>query len=472
MAKLASRISKLIRKHYGIRLRDILASNRHQISLGKYEHVDCNLCNSGRFHVVGEKDKYGISIKTVICENCGLLQLNPRPTAEAYSEHYSGGGQLDGTYHLRIQTDADLDHILKKYFGKNFVKLHTEQEFLEVVQRAEGAEIDSKASDVGESHEPYNRYAEHLAHYLSDVLRAEMRVFDVGASKGQLLYTWRNLVGCEVAGVEPKRESVEQAIKRYNVDLYEGFSDNPNIPKSYYDFVTNIRTINHMLDPLAELRLAHSFLKDDGLIFIDIQDSVEQAVFGFESSVVEIDHPYMFSLNTLKAMVQVAGFEVVKSERFDLRAIGNIYTQTAYPRQQIRILARKCNHTPEVDWSNPFSELANLYRVSNLAAVDSSKKLEQRIQKKDADISIIRERSIRKIEAKDADISRLRERSIRKIEAKDADISRIRERSIRKIEAKDATLAQLREELKIAENKYKDAMRAMKKKAKMGDPIA
>ena len=98
--------------------------------------------------------------------------------------------------------------------------------------------------------------------------------------------------------------------------------------------------------------------------------------------------------------------------------------------------------------------MANLYRVSNLAAVDSSKKLEQSIQKKDADIS------------------RIRERSIRKIEAKDADISRIRERSIRKIEAKDATLAQLREELKIAENKYKDAMRAMKKKAKMGDSIA
>ena len=61
---------------------------------------------------------------------------------------------------------------------------------------------------------------------------------------------------------------------------------------------------------------------------------------GKHRNVVEIDHTYMFSSNTLAAMVEKAGFEVVDKDLVDTRHV--FYGEEREPQtKQVRIVARK-----------------------------------------------------------------------------------------------------------------------------------
>jgi SAM-dependent methyltransferase len=175
-----------------------------------------------------------------------------------------------------------------------------------------------------------------------------------------MLQPWKELHGCEATGVEPKIEAVRDAKKRLGLDLLQGFADDPRIPENTYDLVLNARTINHMLDPLGDLCNAWRWLKPDGILFIDIQDTVREARYeGFERNVVEIDHPYMFTQRTLGAMVQKAGFTIVKSEVKDLQSVRD-WDNRPPQVKQIRVVARKSTQPVEVDWPDPLAELASL----------------------------------------------------------------------------------------------------------------
>src|SRR5207253_3240638 len=107
----------------------------------------------------------------------------------------------------------------------------------------------------------------------------------------------------EMSGVERKRRAVRAAKAAYGIDLLQGFTDDARIPESSYDLVLNSRTINHMLDPLGELRRAWRWLKPGGVVFVDVPDAIAKATYrGLERATIEIDHPYMFTLATLGAI--------------------------------------------------------------------------------------------------------------------------------------------------------------------------
>src|SRR6188768_3066564 len=50
----------------------------------------CNLCGSSRFVVLTHRDRYGYGTQAHACEQCGLVFLNPRMTANAYGRFYDG----------------------------------------------------------------------------------------------------------------------------------------------------------------------------------------------------------------------------------------------------------------------------------------------------------------------------------------------------------------------------------------------
>ena len=55
----------------------------------KFERIQCCICNSNKFKKLSNKDRYGLYMPVVICEQCGLIQTNPRMTQESYNEFYN-----------------------------------------------------------------------------------------------------------------------------------------------------------------------------------------------------------------------------------------------------------------------------------------------------------------------------------------------------------------------------------------------
>jgi SAM-dependent methyltransferase len=379
--KRSSAVSEFIRRQYGIGLRDIYSKLRARL-LEEMDQVPCNLCGSDQFVVVAEQDKYKLPLKTVMCRQCGLLYLNPRPTAAAYRKHYEQGGQEDSTYHRRVDF-ATAENLLKIYFGPDFVM---DEKARAAMAKFKAAQVPSnkaaKAAQPPEQRLDY--YGTHLYEQVKDYVPVGGKVFEPGASWGKMLLPWKVLHRCEVSGVEPKAASVRSAKERLGIDLIEGFADDPRIPEDTFDLVFNTRTINHMLNPLGDLRNAWRWLKPDGILLVDIADAIEEARHeGFERNVVEIDHPYMFSINTLSAMVQKAGFVIVKKELCDLQSVRD-WDDRPPQVKQIRIIARKTTDPIEIAWPAPLAELAALSRAQlafdrgQAAAVDRMRARERK----------------------------------------------------------------------------------------------
>jgi SAM-dependent methyltransferase len=316
-----------------------------------------------------------------MCKGCGLLYLNPRPTARTYQKFYEEGGREDSLYHKRISFDT-VEGLLKAYYGPDFVMDMQARKAMTKFMAERGIRP-GRMSLCGEQGKAgYSRPQaepsvktekapkDREVHFYANVLYEELKefvpvggkVFEPGASWGKMLWPWKKLHGCEVSGVEPKTEAVLIAKRRFGIDLLQGFSDNPQIPKDSYDLVFNTRTINHMLDPLGDLQRAWRWIKPGGILFVDIQDVIEGAKYeSFDRHIVQIDHPYMFSLATLKAMVQRAGFEIVRAEITDFQHDAD-WEDAPAKRKQIHIIGRKSTEPVTVEWPDPAAELAALLR--------------------------------------------------------------------------------------------------------------
>jgi len=103
--------------------------------------VKCPLCKSENYTTIAEKDRYAIPLKTVICENCGLIrsykQLNERSSRRFYQKYYRGiyesnpQEEINRRYHLakkkKIPKYATKDKIILELGcggGWNLVPFH------------------------------------------------------------------------------------------------------------------------------------------------------------------------------------------------------------------------------------------------------------------------------------------------------------------------------------------------------------
>jgi hypothetical protein len=214
--KSAGVVSQFLKQQYGIGWRDISSKLRASL-LEELEHVPCNLCGRDDSQPVASRDKYRLPLTTVICQGCGLIYLNPRPTAATYKKFYEEGGQRDSIYHRRIDFSA-VDDLLKFYYGSEFVmsaeartamaKFMAEQgigrncEPLEQATGEEGADPEAfreqpaaredeeeseDGSALGLKAGKIDYYAKHIYDELKDIVPVGGKVFEPGASWGKML---------------------------------------------------------------------------------------------------------------------------------------------------------------------------------------------------------------------------------------------------------------------------------------------
>jgi len=78
----------------------------------KYKSMKkCLICNSENFTLISEKDRYGIPLKTVVCNNCGIIFRLEQMTGKSLKIFYS-------KYYRRIydaKDNIDFNEIEKKY---------------------------------------------------------------------------------------------------------------------------------------------------------------------------------------------------------------------------------------------------------------------------------------------------------------------------------------------------------------------
>jgi 2-polyprenyl-3-methyl-5-hydroxy-6-metoxy-1,4-benzoquinol methylase len=139
------------------------------------------------------------------------------------------------------------------------------------------------------------------------------KLLDVGAYTGVFVEIAAQH-GWNAYGVEPSHWAVEQARER-GLHIIEGTLASPELEEASFDVVTMWDVIEHVTDPLGEIKQAYRLLRPGGLLVIHTMDidSLFARLMGNRWPWLMEMHIYYFSQRTLRAMLEKAGFTVIGS---------------------------------------------------------------------------------------------------------------------------------------------------------------
>jgi 2-polyprenyl-3-methyl-5-hydroxy-6-metoxy-1,4-benzoquinol methylase len=225
------------------------------------EVVPCNLCCSARAQTFTRRK--GMSV--VRCEQCGLIYVSPRLTAESLAKHYNSGQSSRIQYYLDVEC-AD--------------------------RRTFAGVLDQAAR----------------------LAPPPGRLLDIGPNIGTCLVLARER-GWEAQGIEINAEAAEYCRRERGLDVRSGILDEKTYARNTFDVVLMGDVIEHLPDPRATMRLVQGILKPGGVVLISTPN-----IAGWAGRMLQIkpeEHIYYFAPATMEALLRQVSLEVVTIRAFD-----------------------------------------------------------------------------------------------------------------------------------------------------------
>lgn len=253
--------------------------------------IACPLCGSWRQEPVYEGIALrGNELTCVICLDCTHLFLSPRPPMEAFKGFYEG----ESYFHLCA----------------NFSSVTLEEKL-------------SQFDDEAFWRERFGHGERLHAKYLDGVVGPGDLVFDFGCGDGGWLEALRDITGCEVDGEEISDVYVDVVRKRLGVDIFLGPIEelgeqivDKHEGKAALAIVSG--SLQHMLDPMSCLAIAHRILRPGGLLYVCNWSLFAHYMTPYAGDrqrllgeVLSWEHVHYFHAGSYAPMLERAGFEVL-----------------------------------------------------------------------------------------------------------------------------------------------------------------
>lgn len=138
------------------------------------------------------------------------------------------------------------------------------------------------------------------------------KVLDIGCAGGAFPKAANDL-GFDVVGVEPSAWLSEEARKLYGLDIRTGILSEQQFETESFDLVTLWDVIEHLTDPMREVKYIRSLLKEKGRLIVNFPDysSVARKLMGKKWPMLLNVHLFYFTPVTLERLLTAAGFRVV-----------------------------------------------------------------------------------------------------------------------------------------------------------------
>lgn len=185
----------------------------------------CPLCGSARHEPVGDRDRDGRPLRNVLCNDCGLVFVDPPPSRT----------DLDAWYQHAYRID---------YKGVVEPRPHH-------VLRAGRVALD-RLSRIG-----------HL-------LTSRPRTLDVGSGGGEMLYMLTHAAGASAQGLEPNEGYARHARDRLGLPVRQGFVERGNGIEGGFELITIYHVLEHLAEPAAVARTLHDWLVPGGHLVVEV----------------------------------------------------------------------------------------------------------------------------------------------------------------------------------------------------------
>ncbi len=140
--------------------------------------------------------------------------------------------------------------------------------------------------------------------------RRRGRLLDVGCGRGDRLALWRQFHD-KVVGVEPHARTAQESREKTSLDIRQGTLFDHAFPTASFDCVSYCHVLEHVTDPMAELKEAFRVLRKGGeiLIWIHNFDSMFRRVFGKDWFPYEVPrHFWHFNPIGISTLMKECGF--------------------------------------------------------------------------------------------------------------------------------------------------------------------
>ena len=230
------------------------------------EHIPCALCCSNKFKPSLSCEGFSY----VKCGTCGLVQMNPQPSAVHVERRY------------------------RDYFGNDYLsyELKNEAVFFELQKLA--------LHDAGFFHHEKK---------LMDQGDAPC-VLDVGCATGAMLAFLKER-GWQTAGVEIS-PSAEYARTSRGLDVRSVRLEECHFQGDFFDMVLASHLIEHLNNPKAFICEAWRLLRPGAHLMLTTPNinGLQARLFGSRWRSAIFDHLYLFSVRTLGKMLKETGFGI------------------------------------------------------------------------------------------------------------------------------------------------------------------
>jgi len=223
----------------------------------------CHLCQSRDTWVIGELDRHGQPLRTVLCQDCGLGYADPQPDSATIQRFY----------------EKDYRKEYKGTFKPK--KKHT-----------------YRAGKVA-----MRRHAQ-----LKRFLPQESELLDLGSGGGEFVFLMRSL-GIDAMGIEPNEGYALYAKEDLGLPIQEGFITDKLPVDKKFDVITMFHVLEHLQDPVAKVGLLAKHLKEGGHLIIEVPNL--ETTLHYPGNCYHFAHLYHFNSETLAFLGELNGMRCV-----------------------------------------------------------------------------------------------------------------------------------------------------------------
>lgn len=225
----------------------------------------CGLCQSTSAHLIESHDRKGKPLRVVVCGLCGVVHNDPIPSVSDLSHFYA-------------------EEYRKSYKGTKEPKLRHSARYFPTASK-------------------------HIKQYWRYYQTAQ-RVLDIGSGSGEFVFLMRQL-GKESSGLEPTRDYAEFCQKRLDLDITVGEIDTFT-PTGGYDHIRLHHVVEHLRDPIANLRRISQWLNDGGTIHLVVPDFERYCRLKSPGRIFHYGHIYNFDQSSFTYLVASSGLKIIE----------------------------------------------------------------------------------------------------------------------------------------------------------------
>jgi ubiquinone/menaquinone biosynthesis C-methylase UbiE len=210
-------------------------------------------------------------------------------------------------------------------------------------------------------------------------LKEGIRMLDVGCATGKFLMYFKDKFKFEVYGVEPNAQLCN-ILKKKGVNIINSTIEDAELPNNYYDIICMFHVLEHVWDPILTLKKLNTFLKDNGVLLIELPnfDATARKVFGkYWFNYHQPRHLTHFTKKIIENIIPECGFDMIEF-KYEFRPTINAFSiqYAVHDFTRSKILKKIVSH------KNPlliligivFEAIFNIFGKSNTITVILKKK--------------------------------------------------------------------------------------------------